>query len=274
MKSRCRRALRSVVPEGLANTLANAMSKDALAWAPPRVRPARPAGSAGVRQDRYHRGPPLLRLCGLHQSLRGGQLHLRRFDYAHGFVFVPAAPLRRGRLVRRQRAGAHLVHRDEADRHQLWRCEIAADRPTLRRRLTRFTGASVAGLDVDGPASASRSGLPGRRSNQLGQQQRKIWRGGRNIPSAKRFGFGRHHPDQQRHPPARRRPCSRKVDLVVDRPRRSDRRSSKFPACRPSRFRYWRPAAATASVGAQEGVRGGTQAATARVDPLSFRHRQ
>ena len=76
-------------------------------------------GLAGVRQNRHYRSSPLLRICRFYQPLRGGELHLRRFNDADGFVLVTAAPLRRGRLVRRQRAGAHLVHRDETDRHQL-----------------------------------------------------------------------------------------------------------------------------------------------------------
>ena len=91
-----------VVPEGLANTLANAMSKDAVGG-------GTASGSAGAAgwdlpvsgktgTTEAHRSSGFV---GLHQPLRGGQLHLRRLDHADGPVLVAAAPLRRGRLVRR-----------------------------------------------------------------------------------------------------------------------------------------------------------------------------
>ena len=72
---------------------------------------------AGVRKDRDHRGAPVVGLRRLHQPVRGGQLHLRRLHVTVRPVLVAAAALRRREPVRRQRAGPHLVHRDETDRH-------------------------------------------------------------------------------------------------------------------------------------------------------------
>lgn len=133
-------------------------------------------GSADVRQNRHHRGAPVGRLRGLHQPLRGGELHLRRLQLADRSVFRPAAPLRQRRLVRRQRAIAHLVRRDEADRQQLRRSAATTDRSTLCRRRTRLTGTKRgrSGCRRRTPAPQGR-GLPGRRPNQLGQQLRQVW---------------------------------------------------------------------------------------------------
>lgn len=133
-------------------------------------------GSADVRQNRHHRGAPVGRLRGLHQPLRGGELHLRRLQLADRSVFRPAAPLRQRRLVRRQRAIPHLVRRDEADRQQLRRSAATTDRSTLCRRRTRLTGTKRgrSGCRRRTPAPQGR-GLPGRRPNQLGQQLRQVW---------------------------------------------------------------------------------------------------
>ncbi len=111
-----------VVPEGLANTLANAMSKDALGG-------GTAAGSAGAAGWDL----PVSGKTGTTEAHRssgfvGFTSHYAAANYIYddspnpdGSVLVPAAPLRRRRPVRRQRAGPHLVHRDEADRHQLRR---------------------------------------------------------------------------------------------------------------------------------------------------------
>lgn len=133
-------------------------------------------GSADVRQNRHHRDAPVGRLRGLHQPLRGGELHLRRLQLADRSVFRPAAPLRQRRLVRRQRAIPHLVRRDEADRQQLRRSAATTDRSTLCRRRTRLTGTKRgrSGCRRRTPAPQGR-GLPGRRPNQLGQQLRQVW---------------------------------------------------------------------------------------------------
>ena len=109
-----------VVPEGLANTLANAMSKDDQGRAPP----PGSAGSAGwdlpmsgkTGTTEAHRSSGFL---GFTNDLRGRQLHLRRLDDAGRPVLVPAAAVRFRQPVRRQRARPDLVHRDEADRQQL-----------------------------------------------------------------------------------------------------------------------------------------------------------
>ena len=91
-----------VVPEGLANTLANAMSKDALGGGTAAgLRRCGRLESAGLRKDRHHRGAPVVGLRRLHQPVRRGQLHLRRLHLAVGPVLVPAAALRRRQPLRR-----------------------------------------------------------------------------------------------------------------------------------------------------------------------------
>ena len=68
-----------VVPEGLANTLANAMSKDDQgSGTAAGSAGSRGLGPADVRQDGHHRGAPVVGLPRLHQQLRRRQLHLRR----------------------------------------------------------------------------------------------------------------------------------------------------------------------------------------------------
>ena len=111
-----------VVPEGLANTLANALSKDdqgggtaagsagSVGWDLPM------SGKTGTTEA--HRSSAFL---GFTNTLRGRQLHLRRLHRARRALLVSAAPVRVGRPVRRQRARPDLVHRDEADREQLRR---------------------------------------------------------------------------------------------------------------------------------------------------------
>ena len=77
-----------VVPEGLANTLGQRdEQRRGRQWHRGGFGRRGRLGPAGVRQDRHHRSPPLLRLCGLHQPLRGGELHLRRLDQSDGSVF-------------------------------------------------------------------------------------------------------------------------------------------------------------------------------------------
>ena len=131
-----------VVPEGLANTMANALSHDALG----NGTAAGSAGSAGwslpvsgkTGTTEAHRSSGFRRL---HEPLRGRELHLRRLPQPIGSVLVSAAPVRVGRPVRRQRAGPDVVHRDEADRRQLRSGHAAADRSALRRRGAGLEGA-------------------------------------------------------------------------------------------------------------------------------------
>ena len=56
---------------------------------------------AGVREDRDHRGAPVVGLRRLHQPVGGGQLHLRRLHVTVRPVLVAAAALRRRQPVRR-----------------------------------------------------------------------------------------------------------------------------------------------------------------------------
>ncbi len=108
-----------VVPEGLANTLANAMSKDdtggtaagaagSVGWNLPM------SGKTGTTEA--HRSSAFV---GFTPYLRRRELHLRRLDHSRRSVLVPAAAVRLRQPVWRQRACADVVHRDEAYRQQL-----------------------------------------------------------------------------------------------------------------------------------------------------------
>ena len=83
------------VPEGLANTLANALSKDDQSGGT-----ASGCGRLGgvdaapVGQDRHHRVASVFGLRGLHQPLCRGELHLRRLRLAVRHLLFPAAYVR------------------------------------------------------------------------------------------------------------------------------------------------------------------------------------
>ena len=123
-----------VVPEGLANTLANALGKDhisgtaassagSVGWSLPM------SGKTGTTES--HRSSAFL---GFHQPVRGRQLHLRRHPHPVRPVFVAAAQMLQRQPVRRQRAGAHVVLGDEADRQRVRPGGAAPHRPALCER--------------------------------------------------------------------------------------------------------------------------------------------
>ena len=160
-----------VVPEGLANTLANAMSKDDTGGGTA----AGAAGSVGWNL-------PMSGKTGTTEASRSSgflgftnQYAAANYIYddstdAGRAVLVPASPVRRRRQpVRRQRARPDLVHRDEADRQQLRRVALP---PTDPRYVDGAPGSrvpSVAGYErerraVSGCATpASRSPTSRRR---------------------------------------------------------------------------------------------------------------
>ncbi len=194
-----------VVPEGLANTLANALSKDDQgAGTAAGVGRFGRVGPSDVRQDRHHRGAPLVGIPGIHQHFGRSQLHLRRLHRARRALLVSPAPVRVGKSVRRQRACPHVVRGDETDREQLRRGQAAAYRSPLRRRRTRVEGAQRLGHDPGTGAPANQGGrLPGGRPGQLGQQHVVGRHGGRDVADRPdRPGLDHHPPDQQRHPAA------------------------------------------------------------------------
>ena len=120
-----------VVPEGLANTLANAMSKDDQGGGHRRRVGGR--GRAGTCRCRARPAPPR-RTARRRSSGSPTRWPAANYIYddstdARRSVLVPAAPVRLGQPVRRQRARPDLVHRDEADRQQL-RSRSRCRRPT------------------------------------------------------------------------------------------------------------------------------------------------
>ena len=122
------------VPEGLANTLTNALAKDTTMGTG-----AAAAGSVGW-------GLPMAGKTGTTESHRSaGFLGYTNQLAAASYVFddspKPAAlcafPLRKcgeRKPVRRYVAGADLVPGDESDRHRLRPGRATTDRPALRRR--------------------------------------------------------------------------------------------------------------------------------------------
>ena len=152
-----------VVPEGLANTLANAMSKDAVGG-------GTAAGSAGAAgwdlpmsgktgTTEAHRSSGFL---GFTNRYAAANYIYDDSTTSVGPLLLPAAPVRHRRPVRRQRTGPHLVHRDETDRQQLRRSAPATDRSALRRRRTGLTGAQRRRAGGRrGPPAAEGRRLPG-----------------------------------------------------------------------------------------------------------------
>ena len=126
------------VPEGLANTLANAMSKDDTGQAPP---PAPPARSAGTCRCRARPAPPKRtarrRSSGSPTSTRRPTTSTTTRPTPGELCSFPLRQCGSRQSVRRQRAGTHVVRRDEADRQQLRRRRAAADRSALCRRRAR-----------------------------------------------------------------------------------------------------------------------------------------
>ena len=130
-----------VVPEGLANTLANAMSKDDTG-----------AGTAAGAAGSVGWNLPMSGKTGTTEAHRSsGFLGFTNNFAAANYIYDDSTtpgdlcsfPLRQcgdGEPVRRQRARPDLVHRDEADRQQLRRRHAAADRSALRRRRARARG--------------------------------------------------------------------------------------------------------------------------------------
>ena len=78
-----------VVPEGLANTLANALGKDDQQRHRRRLGRLGGLEPADVGQDRHHRVASLVGIPGLHQPVRGGELHLRRHPHPSGLCSFP-----------------------------------------------------------------------------------------------------------------------------------------------------------------------------------------
>ena len=138
-----------VVPEGLANTLTNALGKDHTSGTATSA-----AGSVGWnlpdgRQDRHHGVPSLVGVPRVHQPVRRRQLHLRRHPCAAGVVLVAAAQVLQRKSVRRQRARAHLVQRHAAHRRRAWPSSMP---PTDPRYVDGAPGVplpSISGLSFD-----------------------------------------------------------------------------------------------------------------------------
>ena len=89
------------VPEGLANTLANALGKDHTERNGSQFGRLGRLESPDVRKDGNHGVPPVIRLPRVHQPVRGCQLHFRRHPYPVGTVLVAPAQMLERKSVRR-----------------------------------------------------------------------------------------------------------------------------------------------------------------------------
>ena len=222
-----------VVPEGLANTLANAMSKDDTGS-------GTAAGAAGsVGWDL-----PMSGKTGTTEASRSaGFLGFTNQYAAANYIYddstapgalcsYPAAPMRRQREpVRRKRARANVVRRDEAHCQQFRRCGYASDRSPVRGRGAGLEGAERFGHEPGpGPYPDPGSRLPGRRSGQLGQQCLVRRHGRRNVTrGSDGAGVDHHTPGQQRHSAATAAAAGG-PDSWSSADRRLDRRRDPRPA--------------------------------------------
>ena len=163
-----------VVPEGLANTLANAMSKDdqgngtaaasagSVGWDLPM------SGKTGTTEAHRSSG-----FVGFTNNYAAAVYIFDDSARADRPVLVPAAPVRVRKPVRRQRAGAHLVLGDEADRQRLRRGAAAAHRSAVRRRRTGLARAQrVRAWGGDRQAAVARRRVRRRRPAGVRQQHR------------------------------------------------------------------------------------------------------
>ena len=173
-----------VVPEGLANTLANAMSKDdtgagtaagaagSVGWDLPM------SGKTGTTEA--HRSSGFL---GFTNTLRRRQLHLRRLDRPRRAVLVPAAPVRLdGNLFGGNEPARTWFSAMKPIANNFGEVRLAADRSALRRRRAGLAGAQRVGHEP-GPGASAAEGrrLPGRRPGHPGQQHVVVRHGGRHL---------------------------------------------------------------------------------------------
>ena len=232
-----------VVPEGLANTLSNALSKDDTNGTA-----ANSAGSVGW-------GLPMSGKTGTTEAHRSSGFLGYTNRYAAASYIYDDSPTRptcaRGRCASAvtatstgQRARQDLVQRDETDRRELRRRHHAADRPALRRRRPWLASAQRVRVEPgQRPRTDQGIRLPGGRSGQPDQQRVALRDGGGHLAGrADGAGVDHHDPDQQRHsartatatagrPAAAPRTASRRLRV---------RRSSRSRACRRSPSRCWR----------------------------------
>ena len=227
-----------VVPEGLANTLANAMSKDDTG----RRHRRRAAGSVGlgpadVRQDRHHRGAAARRLPRVHEPVRGRQLHLRRLDRARRAVFVSAASVW---------LDGNLFGGNEPARTWFTAMKPIANNfgevklpPTDPRYVDGAPGSrvpSVSGMNQDTARQRLKeAGFQVANEATPGQQHRAVRRRCRDLPDwSDGARLDHHDPDLQRHPAATASAAAGAIPGFRVCRRRSGRRSSRSLGCRRS----------------------------------------
>ena len=234
-----------VVPEGLANTLSNAMSKDDTGGTA-----AGSAGSAGWNL-------PMSGKTGTTEAHRssgfvGFTNHYAAANYIYDDSPNPSDlcswPLRHcgdGDLYGGNEPARTWFTAMKPIANSFGDVSAAAHRSALRRRRPRLAGAQRlrAGAGHRTPAPQGRR-FPGRRPDQLGQQQRPHGEVVGTSPSGQTVpGFDRHDPGQQRHPAGTAATTAGSAAAThpgVDGSHRSSaRRWWRFRACRRSRFRCW-----------------------------------
>ena len=193
-----------VVPEGLANTLANAMSKDDTGRGHGRRRGG--LGRAGTCRCPARPAPPR-RTARRHSSASP-----TRWPRPTTSTTTRRAPGELCSFPLRQCGSGNLFGGNEPARtwftamkpiaNNFGEVDAAADRPALCRRRARLAGAQRGGPDPGHrPAAAQGGRLPGRRPGHPGQQQRAVRRCGRDLPDwSDGARLDHHDPDLQRHP--------------------------------------------------------------------------
>ena len=239
MKSRCTtETCDQVVPEGLANTLANAMSKDAQsAAARRRVRPAPPAGTCRCRARPAPPKPTAPPASSASPSHYAAANYI--YDDSTNPTDLCSSPLRHcgeGDLYGGNEPARTWFTAMKPIATTFGPMTVAADRPSLRGRLARGPGAQrCRSRRGRGALTPQGCGLPGRRPTERRQQHRQD-----PAKWSERCRPGK----QSRVRSSRSRPVTASRRLRRHRRtgcrRRSDRRSSRFRACRRSPFRCWR----------------------------------
>ena len=193
------------VPEGLANTLANAMSKDDRGAGPPPGRPARRAGTCRCRV----RPVPPRRTARLRSS--GSPTRWPAANYIYDDSTTPGElcsfPLRKcgyGDLFGGNEPARTWFTAMKPIANNFGEVKLPPTDPRYRRRRTGFAGAQRVGPEPGHrTAAAPRGRLPGRRPGHAGQQLGVVRHGGRHVAGgADDSGFDHHDPDLQRHPAA------------------------------------------------------------------------
>ena len=198
-------------------------------------------GPADVGQDRHHRGAPVLGFLGFTNTLRGGELHLRRLPNPTDLCSWPLRQCGDGNPTGAA-SPPDLVRRDETDRRELRRRHHAADRSRATSTAPGSRVPSVSGLSQDSARERIKESgfqVADQANRSTARRPTGRWwarrRAGRPIPGSiiTILISNGIPPAPPPPPPAPRRP------RTASR-RRAGSTVVEIPACRRSPCRCWR----------------------------------